>query len=340
MTRIDLRSDTLTKPSHEMLMAMMSAKTGDMVFDEDPTVNELEKRAAEMFNKEAGLFCPSGTMSNQVAVKVHTKPGDEVICSRLAHIYMNEGGGIASNSGASVSIIDTYDGTFTSDQVVSRINPDDPHKAHTCLVSVENTVNRGGGKVWKFDEIVRIGNVCREFNLKYHLDGARIFNALAETSQRPPDYGKIFDSISFCFSKGLGAPVGSVLLGSKDFIKQAKRIRKVFGGTMRQAGYVAAAGIYALENNIERLKVDHKHAKMLEKILVKCSFVEKVLPVETNIVIFRVSDKLQSSDIISGLLKHEIFALPIDSRNIRFVTHLDVNSEMIGIVCDVLQKLF
>ena len=339
MTRIDLRSDTLTQPSEQMLMAMISAKTGDMVFDEDPTVNELEKRSAEMFGMEAGLFCPSGTMSNQVGIKVHTRPGDEVICSSLAHIYLNEGGGIGFNSGASVSLIDTCDGTFTSDQVLNRINPDDPHKAQTRLVSVENTVNRGGGKVWNFEEIVGISNVCRKNNLKFHLDGARIFNALAETSQLPPDYGKIFDSISFCFSKGLGAPVGSVLLGSKDFIKQAKRIRKVFGGTMRQAGYIAAACIYALENNIERLKVDHGHAKMLEKALGSCSYVEKVLPVESNIVIFRLTGQFNSADILNRLKERNIYALAIDNRSLRFVTHLDVNPEMIGEVCDVLKKL-
>lgn len=338
MQKIDIRSDTVTMPSKEMVDAMMSAKAGDMVFDEDPSVNALEENAAVLFGMEAAAYCPSGTMSNQIAIKVHTQPGDEVICSKMAHIYLHEGGGIAFNSGASVALIDTPDGTFSSEQVLENINPDDPHKALTRLVSIENTVNRGGGKIWNFPEVLRIAELCKNRNLNYHLDGARLFNAIVETGQKPEDFGSVFDSISICLSKGLGAPVGSILLGRKDFIKQAKRIRKVFGGTMRQAGFIAAAGLYALENNVARLIQDHQHARIIEQTLASCPWVEEIMPVETNIIIFRISDDYTSYEISKKLNEYGILVLPVDRHRIRMVTHLDIKPEMVSAVCEILKE--
>ncbi len=253
---IDFRSDTVTKPSPQMLECMFTAKVGDDVFGEDPSVNELESLAASMFGLEAGLFCPSGTMTNQIAIKAHTQPGDELICDKMSHIYQYEGGGIAFNSGCSVKLIDGDRGRITADQVKAAINPDDVHKPNTSLVSLENTANRGGGSCYNFTDIQEIKEVCLQNNLKLHLDGARIFNALIAKNETAKQYGEIFDTISICLSKGLGTPVGSVLLGPKDFIKKARRIRKVFGGGMRQAGFMAAAGIYALQNNIDRLSIE------------------------------------------------------------------------------------
>lgn len=340
MRKIDLRSDTVTMPDEKMLSAMFGARAGDMVLNEDPSVNELEDKAASMFRMEAAAYCPSGTMTNQIAIKVHTRPADEVICSRQSHIYLYEGGGIAFNSGASVSLTDSSDGTFTADDVRRRINPDDPHKAHTSLVVIENTSNRGGGKIWNFNEILRIKEVCRENKLKLHLDGARIFNALSETEQTPVDYGNVFDSVSICLSKGLGAPVGSLLIGSSDFIKQAKRIRKVMGGTMRQAGYIAAAGIYALENNISRLKNDHLNARLIGDALRLNKNVKNIMPVETNIVIFELDEKLSSSEIAGKLSENNILVNVIDSHTIRMVTHLNVTDEMTRYVCETIGTIF
>jgi threonine aldolase len=319
-----------------MLTAMMSAKAGDMVLGEDPTVNALEKKIASMFGKEDAAFCPSGTMTNQIAVNVHTRPGDEVICSRHAHIYLYEGGGIAFNSGASVSLVDSDDGTFTSGKVLEHINADDHHKAHTSLVCIENTVNMGGGKIWKTDELKKIKEVCDKHSLNYHLDGARIFNALVETKTDPKTIGKLFDSISVCFSKGLGAPVGSALLGSEPFIKQTRRKRKVLGGTMRQAGYLAAAGLYALENNIERLVEDHILARQIESALSKCNWIKYILPVETNIIIFAVDDTLNQTEIIRKLSERGILISSAGSKRLRIVTHLNVTHEMSDFVCKTL----
>ena len=261
---IDLRSDTVTRPTQGMLDAMMQARVGDDVFGDDPTVNALESKVAGMFGMEAALFCASGTMANQVAIKAHTQPGDEVICNELAHIYYYEGGGIAMNSGASVCLLPGDRGRINAKQVLEHINPvDDVHRPLSRLVAVENTMNKGGGSIYSFKELTAIGKGCKHGGLKYHLDGARLFNALAETHETTSDYGKLFDSISICLSKGLGAPVGSVLIGSAEFIVRARRIRKVFGGGMRQAGFLAAAGIYALDHHVERLKHDHRRASRL-----------------------------------------------------------------------------
>jgi threonine aldolase len=329
---IDLRSDTVTKPSKEMLQAMFQAKVGDDVFEEDETVNQLEKKAAEIFGMEAGIFCPSGTMTNQIAIKALTNPGDEVICDNLSHIYNYEGGGIAFNSGASVRLLNGNKGRFTAQDVLDNIHPDNIHYPVSKLVGIENTSNRGGGCCWDFKEVEAIAKICRENNLYYHLDGARIFNALAVTNESAKDYGKIFDSISLCLSKGLGAPIGSVLIGNKDLIKKAKRLRKVLGGGMRQAGYIAAAGIFALDNNIERLKEDHKRAKEIEKVVLSLPYIKEVFPVETNIIVFKLEDGLSVETFLNKLLNKNIKAVQFGKQTIRMVTHLDISDDDIEIV--------
>ncbi|MFN8239551.1 MAG: GntG family PLP-dependent aldolase [Bacteroidales bacterium] len=339
MIKIDLRSDTVTMPSREMLDHMMSARAGDMVLDEDPSVNMLEERIAAIFGFEAAAYCPSGTMTNQIAIKVHTRPGDEVICSSKAHVYLYEGGGIASNSGVQVSMVDSSDGVFTAEDVLARINPDDPHKARTSLVTIENTANRGGGTVWSRQTIEDIGRICRLKGLKYHLDGARIFNALAVSGDPASYVGTVFDSCSVCLSKGLGAPVGSVLSGSREFIKQAKRARKSMGGTMRQAGYLAAAGLFALEHNIPRLVEDHANALKIRTVLSSCDWVDKCLPGETNIVIASMSGEIRSETVIKKLAEQGILASIVDASTIRFVTHLDVSDEMTQQACSIIKSL-
>lgn len=337
---IDYRSDTVTKPTHGMLDAMMKASVGDDVFGEDPGINQLEQMAAEMFGMEAALFCPSGTMTNQIAIKVHTRPGDEVICDKLSHIYQYEGGGIAFNSGASVKLIEGMRGLVTADEVEAGINPDDVHKAKTSLVSLENTSNRGGGSCYDFSEIKKIKNVCVNHNLTLHLDGARLFNALVAKNESPKLYGETFDSISICLSKSLGCPVGSLLLGTKDFIKQSRRIRKVFGGGMRQAGYLAAAGIYALTHNINRLSEDHKHAKLVAQTLLKKDFTGNMLPVETNIIIFEVvGHHYTAKSLAEKLRTNDIYCIAISPTQIRMVFHLDITPEMVQRTIQVIQAV-
>lgn len=336
---IDLRSDTVTRPTDLMLEAMMKAKVGDDVFGEDPTVNKLECMTATMFGMEAGLFCPSGNMTNQIAIKVHTQPGDEVICDKLAHIYQYEGGGIAFNSGCSVSLLEGDRGRFTALQVLEAINPDHDYKARTSLVALENTTNRGGGSCYNFADIITIKEVCNQHHLGFHLDGARLFNALIEKNETPKQYGEVFDSISICLSKGLGTPVGSVLLGTHTFIKKARRIRKVFGGGMRQAGFLAAAGIYALENNIDRLREDHLHAKQIATVLASKKFVGEILPVETNIVIAEIKGTLNSVKFTQKMQEAGISLMAISPMQIRMVLHLDVSKEMVQKVIETIEKL-
>lgn len=326
---IDYRSDTFTKPTAGMMQAMFNAEVGDDVFGEDPTVNKLETLSAEMFGMEAGLYCPTGTMTNQIAIKCHTRPGDEVICDNVSHVYIYEGGGIAFNSGAQVKPIDGDRGKITADQVLNSINPDDVHRPKTCLVSLENTANRGGGSCYELTEIQKIKEVCLLNNLKLHLDGARLFNALVAKNETPKQYGELFDSISICLSKGLGTPIGSVLLGKKDFIRQGRRVRKIFGGGMRQAGYMAAAGIYALEHHIERLKIDHLHAKLIAEALLKKEFTGKMLPVETNIIIFEVTGSYTAKVLADAFLDYDIKVIPISPTQIRMVVHLDITEEMV-----------
>lgn len=336
---IDLRSDTFTKPTAAMLEAMFKASVGDDVFGEDPSVNKLEAMVSEMFGMPAALFCPSGTMTNQIAIKCHTQPGDEVICDKVSHVYIYEGGGIAFNSASQVKAIDGDRGRITAEQVEEAINPDDVHKARTSLVCIENTANRGGGSCYDFSEIKKIKETCLQHGLSLHLDGARLWNALIAKNETARQYGEIFDSISVCLSKGMGTPVGSLLLGKTDFIKKARRVRKVFGGGMRQAGYLAAAGIYALENNIQRLAQDHQHAKEIATALSKKSFIGRIMPVETNIIIFEITGQYTASEFCKSLSKQDILCLPISTTQVRMVTHLDFTKEMLKRLLGVLESL-
>ncbi|HSQ43354.1 MAG TPA: low-specificity L-threonine aldolase [Ginsengibacter sp.] len=335
----DYRSDTFTKPSQLMLEAMFRADVGDDVFGEDPSINNLETLAAEIFGMEAALFCPSGTMTNQIAIKCHTQPGDEVICDKLSHVYIYEGGGIAFNSGCQVKPIEGDRGRITAKQVENSINPDDFHKPVTRLVSLENTANRGGGSCYQFRNIMEIREVCLKNKLALHLDGARIFNAIVAMKENPKDYGSTFDSISVCLSKGLGAPVGSVLLGNKNFIRKARRVRKVFGGGMRHAGYLAAAGIFALENNIQRLDIDHQHAKKIAEALLKKPFTGKMMPVETNIIIFEVTGNYTAKALAEAFKKHGILVMAISETQVRMVLHLDVTEKMVTDTIKVIEIL-
>lgn len=326
VNQTDLRSDTVTRPTTGMLDAMLRATVGDDVFGEDETVNALQQKAAALFGMEAALFCPSGTMTNQIAIKVHTREGDEVICDQLAHIYLYEGGGIAVNSRASVRLLGGDNGRFTADQVRDNINRrEDAHFPYTRLVAVENTVNKGGGCCWDLSEIRRIRQACDEHHLAMHLDGARLFNALTARDEAPREYGTLFDTISICLSKGLGAPAGSLLLGTREHIRSAHRIRKVMGGGMRQAGYLAAAGLYALEHHVDRLKDDHRKARSLAVELERLPYVATVLPVETNIVIFRVHDAVSTDGLLAHLAARGIKALSIAKQTIRMVFHLDIS---------------
>jgi len=327
---IDLRSDTVTRPTPEMLQAMWSAAVGDDVFAEDPSINALESKAAKMFGTEAALFCPSGTMTNQIAIKVHTQPGDEVICHRESHIYCYEGGGIAFNSGTQVRLVEGNNGKLTPADVMANINPGDSHYAKTSLVAVENTTNRGGGGTYKLEELRQIGKVAHEYNLGFHLDGARLMNAIVANNEDTREYGKIFDSISLCLSKGLGCPVGSLLLGSKEFIKKAHRYRKIMGGGMRQAGFLAAAGIYALDHHVDRLKDDHAKARKIGEVLNNKPWVTEVLPCETNILIFFVNDTTSRDRVLNHFKAHHISAMAFGPKSIRLVTHLDFTDAMLA----------
>ena len=322
-----------------MKAAMFDAEVGDDVYGEDPSVNELELTAARLFGREAALFSPSGTMSNQIGIKVHTRPGDEVICDAQAHVYIYEGGGIAFNSGSQVKALVGDRGRITAAQIANAINPDDVHKARTSLVCLENTSNRGGGACYDLAAMQEIKDLCTTNNLKLHLDGARLFNALVATGAAATDYGRLFDSISICLNKGLGWPIGSILIGDADYIKQARRIRKVFGGGMRQAGYMAAAGIYALENNIGRLATDHQHASALANKLATKDFVTDIMPVETNIVIFTVNGKYTAAQLAAVLREKNIRCSPISPTQVRMVTHLDISAAMIDYSLQVIESL-
>jgi len=335
---IDLRSDTVTRPTPAMLDAMMKASVGDDVFGEDPSINRLEAMAARLFGMEAALYCPSGTMSNQIAIKCHTQPGDEVICEKNAHVYIYEGGGIAFNSGSQVRALEGDRGRITAGQISMAINPDDVHRARTSLVTLENTCNRGGGSCYDLEEIKKIQQVCADNQLKLHLDGARLFNALVATGRTAAEYGRVFDSISVCLNKGMGCPIGSILIGPAAFIRQARRVRKVFGGGMRQAGFMAAAGIYALENNINRLAQDHLHARQIAAALQKKDFVLDIMPVETNIVIFQTEGDTCTKALTQQLKEMDILAIPISANQIRFVTHLDITPEMVEKLVDTIDK--
>lgn len=326
---IDLRSDTVTKPTPGMLQAMMAANVGDDVYKEDPTVNALEERLADMFGKPKALFFPTGSMANQTAIKLHTHPGDQVICDKYAHIYNYEGGGASFNSGVSCKLVDGHRGMFTAKQVEESINPPDfYHSPLTKLVEVENTTNKGGGACWDFEELVNIKKVCVKHNLGYHLDGARLWNALIAKNETPKQYGELFQTISVCLSKGLGCPVGSVLIGDEAIMQNAIRIRKILGGGMRQIGYLAAAGLYALDHHFERLKEDHDKAKQIGEVLQKQAWIKKVEPIETNIIIFELNNDVDETAFLQKLKEKNIFIIGMGSNKLRMVTHLDYTDFM------------
>ncbi|MBB5285821.1 threonine aldolase [Rhabdobacter roseus] len=325
---IDLRSDTVTRPTPAMQAAMWAAEVGDDVFGDDPAVNALEEKAARLFGKEAALFCASGTMTNQLAIRVHTQPGSDVICDKLSHIYLYEGGGIMLNAFSSVKLLDGDRGRLNARQVADAISPlDDPHATVTRLVSLENTMNKGGGCYYDLAEIRAIRRVCDEHQLPLHLDGARLFNALVETGEAPALYGQLFDSISICLSKGLGCPVGSLLLGTRAFIQKARRFRKVMGGGWRQAGFLAAAGIYALDHHVDRLRDDHARARAIGNMLRAKPEVEDLYPIDTNIVIMQLPESILAADYVRKLEMLRIRAVTFGKHLVRFVTHLDFTDD-------------
>ena len=339
--KINLISDTVTKPSQGMLKAMMAAEVGDDVFKTDPSVNALEARMAKLFGKEAALFFPSGTMANQTAIKLHTQPGEQLICDKYAHVYNYEGGGVSFNSGVSCKLIDGHRGMMRAEQVEAAINPPDfYHSPLTTLVCIENTTNKGGGACWDFEEIKKIKKVCNDHQLAYHLDGARIWNAMVANNETAGQYGELFDTISVCFSKGLGCPVGSVLLGSNALMEKALRVRKILGGGMRQAGYLAAAALYALDHNIPRLANDHQKAKEIGMVLERLPFIKKVEPIETNIIIFEiVENQITEVDFLNKLLKHGISIIGMGQGKLRIVTHMDYTDIMHDKLLKILKNL-
>ena len=339
--KINLISDTVTKPTKGMLEAMMTAEVGDDVFKGDPTVIALQEKAAALFGMEDALFFPSGTMANQTAIKIHTQPGDKMFCDKWAHVYNFEGGGAAFNSGVTSHLIDGDRGMFTANQLHEAVSSgrSDIHVPYSRLVAVENTTNKGGGACWSFEELIKIKKICVENELAFHLDGARLFNAMVAKGETPKQYGELFDTISICLSKGLGAPIGSILVGTKEHIAKALRVRKLFGGAMRQVGYLAAAGIYALDHHVERLKIDHNRAKILGKTLQNCGFVKNVEAIETNIVIFNLIDTISEEAFISRLNDAGIGLISMGQGKLRMVTHLDFTEEMLESVVHTLQHL-
>lgn len=336
---IDFRSDTVTKPTAEMREFMFQAEVGDDVFDEDPSIHSLQNYAADYFGKEAALFCSSGTQTNQIAINVHTQPGGEVICHWESHIYKYEGGGMAKNSGVSVRLLEGDRGRIKVENIENWVNPDDVHYPVTQLVSLEDTANRGGGAIYDFQDIVKIKNWCRQNNLPLHLDGARMMNSLVETKVNPKEYAAAFDSISLCLSKGLGAPVGSLLLGTKDFIKQARRVRKVFGGGMRQAGFLAAGGEFALKNNVDRLLVDHSNAKLLEETFITMPWVKEVMPVMTNIVVVHLNEPNNRDSIIGQFREKDVLCMAFGVGMLRFVTHLNLTESNIQQTLEAIKSI-
>lgn len=340
MKEIDLRSDTVTRPTKDMLKAIMTAEVGDDVYKEDPTVNKLETKLAEMFGMDEALFFPTGSMANQAGIKLHTQPGEQLICDKWAHVYNYEGGGVSFNSGVSCKLVDGDRGMITAEQVEESINPPDfYHSPLTSLVCLENTTNKGGGACYDLEEIKKIRKVCDRHGLGLHLDGARLFNAIVRNNEDPKTYGKIFDTISVCLSKGLGTPMGSVLLGKKELMKNAIRVRKVLGGGMRQVGFMAAAGIYALDNHLEQLSRDNERAARIATILEDLDYIGKVEPVETNIVIFYLKDASTEFEFMKLLSQNNIRISNMGQGKLRIVTHLDYTEEMHLHFKEVLQSI-
>ena len=337
---VNLISDTTTIPTPEMLAFMMKAKVGDDVFGGDPTVIELQNKIAKMFGKEAALYFPSGTMANQTAINLHTRPAEQLICEKWAHVYNFEGGGAAFNSGVSCCLLDGHRGMFTAEQVEEAItSPDNIHLSSSSMVAVENTTNNGGGACWDINELKKIRKVCNKHHLAYHLDGARLFNALVAKGEKPQQYGELFDTISICLSKGLGAPIGSLLLGTKEHIHSALKIRKLLGGAMRQVGYLAAAGIYALDHHVGRLAEDHKHAKMIGAALDNSKYVSNVEQIETNIIIFNITEVFFETDFVEALKNKDVLISSMGGGKLRIVTHLDVTPTMVKKVIQVISNL-
>ena len=339
--QIDLRSDTVTNPTPGMVEAMQNAKLGDDVYAEDPTVNALQARLAKMFGKDKALFFPTGTMANQAAIKLHTQPGEQVICDKYAHIYNYEGGGASFNSGVSCKLVDGQRGMMTAQQVMEAINPPDfYHSPLTTLVALENTTNKGGGACWDFQEIKNIKSVCETHNLGLHLDGARLWNALETTNESPTEYGAVFDTISVCLSKGLGCPIGSVLIGNEAIMEKALRVRKMLGGGMRQVGVLAAAGLYALDHHRTRLADDHIKAKAIGETLQKSDYVAEVQPIETNIVIFELAAHINPETFIKSLKSKNILISNMGGGKLRMVTHLDYTDDMHEKLLETLVSIF
>lgn len=336
--QINLISDTITRPTQDMRQAMAMAEVGDDVFGQDPTVNKLEERVASMFGKEAAVFCPSGTMTNQIGIKVNTNPLDEIICDISSHVYQYETAGYAYNSGVAVSLLHGEFGKISPQMIEAVVKPDFDWLPVSKLVVIENSTNRGGGNYYTLKEMQDIHNTCQKLGLRLHLDGARLFNVLVETNDSPKDIGPLFDTISICLSKGLGAPVGSVLIGNKNDIRKARRLRKVMGGGMRQSGILAAACLYALDHHVKRLKIDNERARKIGNHLSGLSYVIEVLPVKTNILIFELRD-MNAADFVQKLLQHDILAHPFGPKRVRFVTHMELNDQMIDRLLEVLSTL-
>lgn len=336
---IDLRSDTVTKPTKAMLEEMFAAEVGDDVFNEDPTVLELENKVAMLFGHESALFCPSGTMTNQIAINVHTKSGDELICDELSHIYHYENAGVASNSGVQIKLLKGENGCLSASQIAASVNSDFDWLPKTALISLENTGNKAGGSYYSLEAMSEISKLSQQLNIPLHLDGARFFNASVAAGYQPYQVGPLFNSLSICLSKGLGAPIGSLLIGNKSFIKEARRVRKRWGGGMRQVGYLAKAGIFALDHHIQRLEEDHRRAKEIETFLFQMPYVKSILPVKTNIVIFELTENFEVSSFINVLETNSIRAVPFGPRSIRFVTHLDFSEEQLQVLKRVLKQI-
>ncbi len=335
----DFRSDTLTMPTDEMRQVMAEAPLGDDVFMEDPSINALEEKIAAMFGMEAAIFCPSGTMTNQIAIKLHTRPGDELICDQNSHIYLYEGGGIAANSGVQVQLVKGDRGRISLNQVKALVKADDPHFPNTSLVCTENTSNKGGGSIYRIEDLKELSDFCRSQGLAFHLDGARVFNAINEANYGAKDLGQLYDSISVCFSKGLGAPVGSALISTKANIHKARRIRKSFGGGMRQAGMLAAAASYALDHHVDRMKEDHRRAKLLESELSKIDWIKHIPPVDTNIVVIELEESYPSAGLIEALKQENVLAVNFGLQKIRLVTHLDIDDSKTQMAISAFNKL-
>ena len=337
---IDLRSDTVTKPSPAMRKAMAEAEVGDDVFKEDPTVNKLEEYIADLLGKEAALYVPSGVMGNQICLNVLTEPGDEVICDREAHIFNYESGSPARLSGIQIYPLDGKLGILSAKQVEPYIRTTAYHMPRTKIIEVENTHNRAGGTIWPMDKIIDLKNLAKKHNLFFHLDGARIWNACVETGISPKEYASHFDTVSCCFSKGLGAPVGSIVAGTKDLIKEAFRVRKAWGGGMRQSGILAAAALYALQNNIQRLSEDHEKAKILAKAIDENPNLEiDMNSVQTNILIFTPL-KMDIDEAIKRCKEEGLLLLVGRVGSLRAITHLDVSFEDIDRAVEIIGEVF